>query len=697
MNSLKYLIVAASLLLLAGCKKTEPAQAPGGCGSDKDCKGDRICASGQCVAPKGPGSVAPRPTRTEPAEAPIAPSTRPATAPTEPTAPTVAVPEVPVTQSDKRLGAKEPLVVITEFGDLQCPYCARATTAVRAVLEKHGKPGGTVAFEWRHNPLDIHPKARELAVAAEAANKQGRFWQFHDQIFQNQKALGSGDLKRYAQLAGLDLAQWEADCEQESLNDIVTRDRHIAMALQANGTPTFFINGRLISGVRPVEELMAIVEEELAKGRAKREAGVPALEVAAKLQRENNADFATYIVDGKAPPVPASKQLPIDETVWQVLIRPQDPARGPADALVTIVEFGDFECPFCARYNQTLTQLADAYPKDVRVVWKNNPQAFHKNARQAAEAALAAHAQGKFWEYHDRLFDRQDRLSQADLLAHGRELGLDATKLKTELESGQYKNRVESDLDAAARTEAVGTPVLFVNGRKVVGARELKHLKTLVEAERAKAALLVKAGTPRTAVYQKIVAAGKKKGPLGDEAVELDLSGAPDRGAVDAPLQIVVWADFQCPFSSRLVPILERAEKRYAGKTRLVFKHFPQDFHPHALDTAGAGICAQEQGRFWDMHNLMMDLTNQKDLSGPALLRYANKAGLKIPQFKRCLAADDTRARVGRELAQGKAIGVKGTPTVYVNGRRFNSPTGYNDRSFARLFDGLLERKQEGQ
>ena len=693
-----WLIVTYAGALLAAsssCSKAPETPAlpapPAGCGSDNDCKGDRICEAGNCVDPA--------PTSPQPSEAPTVgvepptpqpPPTGPDAGPAatqDPAAPVQAAPG----STPPRIGAAEPLVVVTEFGDLQCPYCARATTVVRELLETHGKPDGQVAFEWRHNPLDIHPRARELAHAALAAHQQGRFWQLHDQLFANPKALAPADLKRYAQLAGLDVARWEADRSSDTVSAAVTRDRNAALALGASGTPTFFINGRRVAGVRTTAELEAIVEEELTKGRAKLDAGMPAARVAPTLQRENNPDFAKYLLDGAEAPTPARRTVPVDETVWKVLVRPDDPARGPVDALVTLVEFGDFQCPFCARYQTALSQLLERYPQDVRLVFKQSPLPFHPDAVGAAEASLAAMAQGKFWPLHDRLFAHQDQLGREALLAHATAVGLDLARFQAELEAQKYRPRVEADRDAAGRVDARGTPNVFINGRKVVGARDLEELVALVEEELAKARQVVAAGTPRAAVYQRIVAEGRTREPLATQPSPLNLASAPAIGPEAAPIQVVVFGDFQCPFSSRLVPILDRIGRTFEGKMRLHFKHFPQEFHPQAQATAQAAVCAHEQGKFWDLYRQMFDLEKQKDLSPGAVRRYAGDAGLDMAAFDACASSDGPAKVVAADLEEARAAGVKGTPTVFVNGRRFSPSTGYNDRSFMRLFNGILE------
>ncbi len=104
--------------------------------------------------------------------------------------------------------------------------------------------------------------------------------------------------------------------------------------------------------------------------------------------------------------------------------------KGPKEAKVTIIEFNDFQCPFCTRVNPTIKKIMDTYKNDVRIAFKHNPLPFHKDAKLAAEATMAAGAQGKFWEMHDKLFDNQKKLKRPELDKYAQELGLDAGKFK---------------------------------------------------------------------------------------------------------------------------------------------------------------------------------------------------------------------------------------------------------------------------
>lgn len=157
------------------------------------------------------------------------------------------------------------------------------------------------------------------------------------------------------------------------------------------------------------------------------------------------------------------------------------PAKGPSSAKVTVIEFSDFECPFCSRGKATIDQVLKAYPNDVKVVFKNLPLPFHKNATPAAKAALAAGKQGKFWEFHDILFENQKTLSDKFYFDTASKLGLDIEKFKTDMASEEIAKAIEADKKLAEEHGISGTPGFFVNGVAVKGAYPFDHFKGIID------------------------------------------------------------------------------------------------------------------------------------------------------------------------------------------------------------------------
>lgn len=157
------------------------------------------------------------------------------------------------------------------------------------------------------------------------------------------------------------------------------------------------------------------------------------------------------------------------------------PTIGPANAKITIVEFSDFQCPFCSRGSKTIKEVMKAYPNDVKVAFKNLPLPFHQQAVPAAKAALAAHKQGKFWEMHDALFENQQTLTDEFFIAQAGKLGLNVDKFKTDMGSEEIAKQIEADKALAEKQGIQGTPFFYVNGVAVRGAYPTEHFKKIVD------------------------------------------------------------------------------------------------------------------------------------------------------------------------------------------------------------------------
>ena len=154
-----------------------------------------------------------------------------------------------------------------------------------------------------------------------------------------------------------------------------------------------------------------------------------------------------------------------------------DHQQGPETAPVTLVEYGDFQCPYCGAAHPMIKQVQQAMGDELRFVFRQFPLTeIHEFAGVAAEASESAAAQGKFWPYHDRLFAHQDALSPPDLVAHAEALGLDAGRLKQELESGAWVEQVREDFMGGVRSDVNGTPTFFINGQRYDGPPEPESL-----------------------------------------------------------------------------------------------------------------------------------------------------------------------------------------------------------------------------
>lgn len=162
-----------------------------------------------------------------------------------------------------------------------------------------------------------------------------------------------------------------------------------------------------------------------------------------------------------------------------------DPVKGNETASVTIIEFSDFECPFCGRhFAHTYPQIIESYVDTgkVKYVFKNFPLSFHKKAQKAAEAAECAFDQGKFWEYHDTLFENQEELAISNLRFYAANLGLNTSEFDECLDSNKYKAEVKKDFEEGLELGVKGTPTFFINGKKLVGALPFYEFENAIEA-----------------------------------------------------------------------------------------------------------------------------------------------------------------------------------------------------------------------
>lgn len=141
----------------------------------------------------------------------------------------------------------------------------------------------------------------------------------------------------------------------------------------------------------------------------------------------------------------------------------------------------------------------------------------------------------------------------------------------------------------------------------------------------------------------------------------------PAIGPADAPVTVVEFSDFECPYCVRIYPMLQEVVQKYEGKVRLVYRQFPLDIHDNAFRAAEASLCADAQGRFWDMHNAMFD--NQQALEGDGLKELAAALGLDLGRFSQCMDSGRYAEQVNRDLQDGEVLGVSGTPATFVNGR----------------------------
>ncbi len=412
--------------------------------------------------------------------------------------------------------------------------------------------------------------------------------------------------------------------------------------------------------------------------------GVVGFAVGSMFQKPSDGSAPAAVVAGAPTAAPARPTgAPAGDDATYKVPLDESPIRGPASALVTIVEFSDYQCPFCSRAHNTIVELEKQYEGKIRVAMKQHPLDFHPNAKPAALAALSAGEQGKYWEMHDKIFANQQNLDANTFEGYAKALGLNVEKWKADQQSPKFQSMIAKDTALAMQIGATGTPAFFINGKKVSGAQPIDNFKRVIDAELARAQEMVKGGTPADQVYAKVIATGvsapapapqqpnQPAAPAPAAIRKIDFpSDSPQKGGkAGAKATIVIWSDFQCPFCSRVVPTLKQIEDTYGDNVKMVFRNQPLPFHNNAKGAAEASMAANEQGKFWQMHDKMF--ANQQALDRASLERYAQELGLDVGKFKAALDSGKFTKRVEEDSAAGMAVGANGTPTFFINGREF--------------------------
>ncbi len=392
---------------------------------------------------------------------------------------------VPLLDSPAR-GPADAAVTVVMFSDFECPYCQTGHEILGQLRVRYP---GAVRVVYKAFPLDMHPHALLAAMAARSAQSQGKFWSFHDRLF-SQRGLDLDTILEHAEAAGLEVPALRRDLEALAHGPEVSRELRLGRRLGVSSTPTFFINGRMLTGAQPLEEFEALVEEELVLAEQWLEQGVPPEQLYDHAIRDGYRKVV-YTDDRRADP-DAVVPVPLGSS----------PRLGPDDAPVTIVVFGDFECPYCVRGNSTLVSLRERYGNRLRLVYKHSPLAFHSHAFVAARATVAAQAQGKFWEFHDALYARRAELDEDDINAIAKEVGLDMKKFRKAMTTLELDRAIEQDLSLAMSLGVSGTPAFYVNGRAVHGAQPELVFRLMIEEELERAAAATARGVAGAELYE---------------------------------------------------------------------------------------------------------------------------------------------------------------------------------------------------
>jgi protein-disulfide isomerase len=575
---------------------------------------------------------------------------------------------VPVTSKDPQWGKATAPVTVVAISDFQCPFCSRVEPTLKQIRDTYGPD--KVRMVWKNEPLPFHNRARPTADAAMTVFGLGgsdAFWKFHDLAFTNQQSLTDDNYEKWAQQSGVDVAKFKAALASKKYTAKVDEDMALASKVGANGTPAFRINGVTVSGAQPFDAFKKVIDQQLIEADKLAKSGTKPADLYVALSKKFY-EKPEQPADNK----PAAQPEEDDKTVWKVPVTKDDPVRGPADALVTMVEWSDFQCPFCKRVEPTIKQITDTYGADVRVVWKDNPLPFHQRAKPAATLARMAYdAKGDkgFWAAHDALYEGQANLEDDGLQKIATSVGLSWASVKSAIDSDKYKDLFGASTDLASDLNARGTPHFFINGRRLSGAQPFENFKKIIDDEIVKGKALVAKGVPRAKIYDEIMK--DAKGPPPPEKKDVPAPGKenPVKGAPGAKVVIQQFSDFQCPFCKRVEPTIAQVMQEYAGKVKVVWRNLPLEFHadaPLAAEAAYEAFVEKGSDAFWKFHDKLFE--KQPDIKRPQLEEIAQEVGLDMTKFKAALDNHTNKAAVDKDKEIGEKAGIRGTPGFTING-----------------------------
>jgi protein-disulfide isomerase len=413
-------------------------------------------------------------------------------------------------------GPADAPITIVVWSDYACGYCNR----VQGTLDQLNRlyPG---QIRWVHRTLPLDEDYTLAAEASLAAAAQGKFRPMHSRLFALRGRVTRAEAELVARQLGLDMIQFRADLDAGTYRNDVRSDSSDAEKLGVSGTPTFFINGRPVHGNQPLKVFVDTVDEELTRAQQKATTKPADLYEALVANGRTNADTTNAEHD--------SAQLD-PGTAYRIGLGLPGHQLGPNDALVTIVEFSDFQCPYCQRQIGALDQVRKKYGNQVRIVYRHYTLANHRDAQLAAEASVAAAEQGKFWAFHDLVWKNFGKLSRADLEGFAKTAGLDLVKFRAALDERRYYDAVVAETAAAAAFGVSGTPTMFINGQPVVGSRDADALGRMIDQHLKNANAAIAHGLPKTDIYALVMAAAQG-------ADRADPSAVPDSTAVKIELR----------------------------------------------------------------------------------------------------------------------------------------------------------------
>ena len=392
---------------------------------------------------------------------------------------------LPIAGSEPIWGTRSAPLTWVLFGDLDCPHTRHAWRALEATKLNFGDD---LRIVFRHRPLREHPYALAAARALaglELLRGPAAFFAVLHKIAQDDAPLSDERLLEALSSAGygaLPLRELARTGEPT-----VRADLELAGQFGVRATPLSFVNGLRVDGERTPGEVERLLLDERRATTWALASGASAKELYATRTSSN--------LIGVGDQEPSRVCAPVADS----------PVRGPADALVTLVEFSDFECPYCKQVEPTLKTLLARYPRTLRLVWKDYPLPQHKGARLLANFAADAGSRGSnasFWTVHDGLFTAAGEIDEALLGGLAGKAGLDGALLLSAARSGVHDPAIRADVTLGERLGVNGTPTFFANGHRIQGALGIEQFDALIRSELGLAERIVLRGVARDELYR---------------------------------------------------------------------------------------------------------------------------------------------------------------------------------------------------
>ncbi len=516
------------------------------------------------------------------------------------------------------------------FSDFECPYSAETFKQ----LERGSKGTAHVRVVFKQTPLPIHPGARMDALAALAAGRQGRYEPMAELLFSNQGEKTEDALASFARQLGLNEAQFRRDLKSSAVRDLLDADLAESEALGVAQTPTLFLGGKRIVGLQTEASLAALLKPAAAP--------VP-------------------------PPASPVSGAPLDSGLVELLETRTARTRGFATAPVTVVEFTDFQCPFCRQAVAPMEKLLAERGREVRWVFRSFPLSFHPDAEPAAEAAFAAGAQGQFWAMHDLLFAHQNALAPADLRRYAEQLHLDMPRFDEAMRTHRYAGEVAADRTLGEKAGVNGTPSFVIDGQMVTGVRSVPELEQIVDATLQHAPGRPARSPAAIAAETPVIAPHPVYGPE---------SGV--------PLVITWFTDVRSPLAQRQATLIHMLTDHYDGKVTVLYKAYPLQSHSDGQTAAAALLAAQKQARFWPMYDALSEERSPVDRDSVVTIA----AHLELNMTRFLADFDSGSAAVLADLDEAARRGVMGAPVIFLNESRVDGLQ--RDAFYTNLADRMI-------